>query len=104
MLWIPGGTFLMGSDDFYPEERPAHPVRISGFWMDEHAVTVAEFARFATATGYVTVAERAPTPPGTRARHPGCSHRDRRANPGLPATRVQARDSTGVIVCPGCDR
>jgi formylglycine-generating enzyme required for sulfatase activity len=23
MVWVPGGTFLMGSEDFYPEERLA---------------------------------------------------------------------------------
>ena len=62
MVWVPGGTFLMGSDDFYPEEGPVHRVSVSGFWMDEHAVTVAEYRRFASATGYVTVAERAPHP------------------------------------------
>ena len=58
-VWVPGGTLLMGSDDFYPEEGPVHRVSVSGFWMDEHAVTVAEYRRFASATGYVTVAERA---------------------------------------------
>jgi formylglycine-generating enzyme len=58
MAWIPGGTFLMGSDDWYPEERPAHPVSVDPFWMDEHQVTVAEFRRFVKATDYVTVAER----------------------------------------------
>jgi formylglycine-generating enzyme len=31
MVWIPGGTFLMGSDDHYPDEAPAHPVTIAGF-------------------------------------------------------------------------
>jgi formylglycine-generating enzyme len=31
MAWIPGGTFLMGSDDHYPDEAPAHPVTIAGF-------------------------------------------------------------------------
>ena len=35
MRWIPGGTFAMGSDDFYPEERPVHRVSVDGFWMDE---------------------------------------------------------------------
>src|SRR5580698_6931787 len=58
MTWIPGGTFLMGSADFYPEEHPVHRVSVDGFWMDRHPVTVTEFRRFVTATGYVTVAER----------------------------------------------
>jgi formylglycine-generating enzyme required for sulfatase activity len=58
MVWIPGGTFLMGSNNFYPEERPARPVSVDGFWMDRCPVTVAEFRRFVKATGYVTVAER----------------------------------------------
>src|SRR5688572_22640595 len=62
MVWIPGGTFRMGSDDFYPEERPVHQVTVDGFWIDEHAVTVSEFRRFVKATGHVTVAERTPDP------------------------------------------
>ncbi|MGH3476964.1 MAG: formylglycine-generating enzyme family protein [Nocardioidaceae bacterium] len=62
MVWIPGGDFLMGSDDFYPEERPVHRVAVDGFWIDEHPVTVAEFRRFVKATGHVTWAERAPDP------------------------------------------
>ena len=39
MVWIPGGTFLMGSNDHYPEEAPAHKVTVDGFWMDRHTVT-----------------------------------------------------------------
>ena len=62
MVWVPGGTFVMGSDDHYPEEAPAHRVEIDGFWMDRTVVTNAEFRRFVDATGYVTVAERAPDP------------------------------------------
>jgi sulfatase modifying factor 1 len=58
MAWIPGGTFRMGSADFYPEERPVHRAAVDGFWMDCSPVTVAEFRRFVSATGYVTVAER----------------------------------------------
>ena len=58
MVWIPGGTFRMGSDDFYPEERPVHAVTVDGFWMDDHPVTIAEFRRFVKATEYVTLAER----------------------------------------------
>jgi sulfatase modifying factor 1 len=52
----------MGSEDFYPEEAPAHQVELEGFWIDEHPVTVAEFRRFVKATGYVTWAERSPNP------------------------------------------
>jgi formylglycine-generating enzyme len=48
----------MGSEQFYPEERPIHPVSVDGFWMDRFEVTVADFRRFVQATGYVTVAER----------------------------------------------
>lgn len=63
-MWIPGGTFAMGSDlDGYPEEGPRHMVAVDGFWMDATPVTVAEFARFVAETGYVTVAER-PIDPG----------------------------------------
>jgi formylglycine-generating enzyme len=62
MVWVPGGEFLMGSEDFYPEERPVHAVVLDGFWMDEHPVTVAEFRRFVKATGYVTWAEQPPNP------------------------------------------
>jgi sulfatase modifying factor 1 len=58
MTWVAEGTFAMGSEDFYPEERPVHTVRVEGFWMDAHPVTIAEFRRFVTETGYVTVAER----------------------------------------------
>jgi formylglycine-generating enzyme required for sulfatase activity len=62
MILVPGGTFLMGSNGFYPEERPVHPVTVDGFWMDEHPVTVAAFRRFVEEAGYVTLAERAPDP------------------------------------------
>ncbi|WP_432279538.1 formylglycine-generating enzyme family protein [Nocardia carnea] len=62
MVWVPDGTFWMGSDRFYPEERPSHQVHVDGFWMDRHPVTVAEFRRFVKATGYVTTAEVPPNP------------------------------------------
>lgn len=61
MLWIPGGSFLRGSDHpDKPDARPKHRVAVDGFWMDQAAVTNADFARFVEATGYVTVAERTP--------------------------------------------
>jgi sulfatase modifying factor 1 len=57
MVFIKGGEFLMGSDEF-PDSRPLHSVFVDSFWMDTHEVTNAEFARFVEATGYKTVAER----------------------------------------------
>ena len=60
MIWIPGGTFRMGSDRHYPEERPVHTVALDGFLMDRTPVTNEQFARFVEATGHVTFAELVP--------------------------------------------
>jgi formylglycine-generating enzyme required for sulfatase activity len=62
MVWIPGGTFMMGSNDHYPEEAPAHQVTVDGFWMDQYTVTNAQFSRFVEDTNYVTSGERCPNP------------------------------------------
>jgi formylglycine-generating enzyme required for sulfatase activity len=62
MAWIQGGRFRMGSNDHYPEEAPARPVEVDGFWMDVHPVTNRDFARFVRQTGWVTFAEKAPDP------------------------------------------
>ncbi|THF75699.1 formylglycine-generating enzyme family protein [Cohnella fermenti] len=62
MVYIPEGSFLMGTNDRegFPAdgEGPVHPVQMSGFYMDRYAVTNDEFARFVRATGYATEAER----------------------------------------------
>jgi formylglycine-generating enzyme required for sulfatase activity len=65
----------MGTDDSQadPAERPAHRVRVSGFWIDRTEVTNAAFSQFVNATGYLTTAERpvdwnqlkTQVPPGT---------------------------------------
>ena len=60
MVRVPAGEFLMGSDRFYPEERPVHRVAVDGFLLDRDPVTNAEFAAFVEATGHVTRAERVP--------------------------------------------
>jgi sulfatase modifying factor 1 len=62
MEWVPGGTFRMGAEGFYPEESPIHTATAGSFWMDRYPVTNAAFARFVGATEYVTVAERALDP------------------------------------------
>lgn len=74
MVRVPGGEFLMGSDSHYPEEAPAHRVRVGAFLMDRTAVTNRQFAAFVADTGHVTVAER-PLDPALY--------------PGLPSDRLQ---------------
>jgi formylglycine-generating enzyme required for sulfatase activity len=71
MVWIPGGEFLMVSDKsgealcsvpgVTRDVQPVHRVYVDGFWMDKTEVTNEQFERFVRATGYFTVAERAPT-------------------------------------------
>lgn len=75
MIWIPESTFLMGSSSRLAQanERPTHPVKLSGFWISPNDVNNTEFARFVSETGYITTAEQTPRweeiaiqlPPGT---------------------------------------
>src|SRR5262249_31905132 len=62
MIWIPGGTFRMGSDRHYPEEAPVHRVAVGGFWIDHTPVTNRQFKEFVRATGHKTFAEVPPDP------------------------------------------
>jgi formylglycine-generating enzyme required for sulfatase activity len=69
MIFIPGGTFRMGSDKHYPEEAPSHRVTVDSFWIDRTPVTNRQFKDFIRATGHVTTAEIPPDPkdyPGAR--------------------------------------
>lgn len=116
MTWVPPGSFVMGEDARYPEEGPPHTVRVPGFWIDTHELTNAEFAAFVKATGYRTMAERAPpitpeTPPEMRV--PGSavfavpSRDDPRwwrwaigaewRHPSGPAESIIARDNVPVV-------
>lgn len=62
MVWIPGGEFTMGTDEqeAYEYERPAHKVKVDGFWMDATEVTNEQFKKFVDETKYITTAERKP--------------------------------------------
>lgn len=94
MGFIPGGSFVMGSDRHYPEEAPAHRVTVADFWIDRDPVTNADFERFVRDSGYVTLAERPLDP----ADYPGVARRLLQATslvfcpPRLPATTGDWRD------------
>ncbi len=53
MVWLPAGTYAMGSPDNTADfsERPQHPVSLPRFAIGQYEVTIAEYARFAGATG-----------------------------------------------------
>ena len=87
MVWVPGGTFRMGSDDHYPEETPARNVEVGGLWVCRTMVTNAAFAAFVAATGYRTVAGsgRLPRRPG---REPGARFHGVRSYARGPSTCV----------------
>jgi len=76
-VWIPAGEYLMGADrsdneriygkfgwdkewidKYAKDEAPKHRVRLDGFWMYKHEVTVRQFRKFVEATGYKTDAEK----------------------------------------------
>jgi formylglycine-generating enzyme required for sulfatase activity len=62
MVFIPGGELSMGTEDpaLGKDAQPVHRVYVDAFWMDETEVTNEQFDAFVKATGYVTIAERAP--------------------------------------------
>src|SRR5262244_4164805 len=123
MIWIPGGSFLMGSNEFYREERPTHQETVQGLWIDPYPVTNAEFRKFVGATGYVTTCERPPDPamypdadpsllvPGSsvfRKPHGPVDLRDNRAwweyvpgadwrHPQGPGSSIESRDDHPVV-------
>jgi formylglycine-generating enzyme required for sulfatase activity len=72
LVALPGGSYRMGSTQFYPEEAPVHTATVGAFAVERHPVTNAQFAAFVAETGYVTVAEQSPDP----ALYPGASAQD----------------------------
>ena len=49
MVYIPAGTFNMGSDVGNDDEKPIHKITLNPFYMDEHEITNADFKKFTDA-------------------------------------------------------
>lgn len=58
MIWLASADFVMGSDQGMPDEAPAHPLKLSGFWMDKYEVNNRNYRKFVEATGYKTYSEK----------------------------------------------
>jgi formylglycine-generating enzyme required for sulfatase activity len=87
LVELPGGSFRMGSTQFYPEEAPAHTATVAAFGVERHPVTNAQFGEFIDDTGYLTVAERPLDP----ALYPGVADED------LAPGALVFRPSTGPV-------
>lgn len=49
-VWVPAGSFMMGSEDGEDDEKPVHQVELDGFWLGKHEVTNARYRAFCEAT------------------------------------------------------
>ena len=109
MVRVAAGDFDFGSTRGYADERPAAPgarTRVAAFWIDRTEVTIAQFAAFVRATGYVTEAERQGGAVVFRTPRPSSWRRGR--SPGGPGCRARtgatpagrAAASRGWTTCP----
>ncbi len=113
MALVPQGKFSMGTEDGKTTEKPVHEVALKAFWMDKRDVTVAEFKRFAAATGYKTDAEKRgwssvflmETSKWGRADGADWKHPDGAdkppASPNEPVTQVSWNDATAYATWAG---
>jgi len=105
-LFVPDGTFQMGSATNQPEEQPVHKVQLDSFWIDHTPVTNAQFEAYVNALGLQTKAERTNSGyvftqdgwqplNGANWRHPqgpGSNIDDRADHPVVLVTWEEARD------------
>ena len=100
MVWIPGGTFLMGSDQHYPEEGPpSTPAWTASGWTATRSPTTSS-ASSSRRPGYVTRrrarARTRRTIPGAEPELlvPGVGRVPQAAGPGRPAQPLQLVGAT----------
>lgn len=54
MVWVEGGSFMMGSNEGDDDEKPVHRVNLDGFWMGKYEVTNEQFCVFLNEKGNQT--------------------------------------------------
>ena len=52
LVYVPAGSFMMGSEDGDEDEKPVHELHLDAYWIDRTEVTNAMFERFVDATGH----------------------------------------------------
>jgi formylglycine-generating enzyme required for sulfatase activity len=73
MVWVPGGTLMMGSDD-KEDEQPANPVEVKGFWIYRYPVTQILYRSYMNAVNTPNAPPSVP-PPGMYLR--GAEHAEK---------------------------
>jgi len=61
MVWVKGGTFMMGSpatEKDRSDDETQHSVTVNSFYVGKYEVTVAEFKKFIESTAYETDADK----------------------------------------------
>ena len=67
MVLVPAGEFIMGRDDGDPAERPSHRVSLATYYIDQHEVTVRQYALFQKEVGARSGTTRATVDPASEA-------------------------------------
>lgn len=98
LVRVEGGSFRMGDDSGSDDEKPAHLVNISTFFIGKHEVTFGEYKKFVAETGYVTDAEQ---PDSVRLDHGMSPRKTRFATWNLFATGIPVSDDDSLYPA-GC--
>jgi formylglycine-generating enzyme required for sulfatase activity len=104
MVYVPTGAFIMGSSaaEGHPDETPPHRVCLSGFYIDKHEVTNAQFKEFTEASGYVTEAEKGASAADDRTwRHPYGPESNAEDMPNHPVVCISWNDANAYALWAG---
>jgi serine/threonine-protein kinase len=92
-VYVPGGTFQMGSTEGESDEQPVHKVTLDSFWIDQTEVTNGQYARCVAAG---KCSPPLPLSSGTRSSYYGDSQYD-----NYPVIYVSWDDATNYCAWAG---